>query len=175
MTNPRNQVAALAKIRYKAWFHGSERCQPETANLFPASVCLRQRLTIGGTAHPPTSRPQRCCDVMLAWPIMITTASAVKADNVNRTLDQPDDTTIVLEQYNQIAPENDLKRRLFHPRAGAEGYDFGRADAFVNLGSPMECVSDTLVGTGRHQWVFAGTSPPPALPNTIANGKCCHQ
>ena len=43
------------------------------------------------------------------------------------------DVALVKEQFNQISPENDLKWQLIHPREGANGYDFGPADAFVNF------------------------------------------
>ena len=41
---------------------------------------------------------------------------------------------LLKEQFNQISPENDMKWQLIHPREGADGYDFGPADAFVNFG-----------------------------------------
>ena len=44
------------------------------------------------------------------------------------------DIAQVKEQFNQISPENDLKWALIQPREGADGYDFGPADAFVNFG-----------------------------------------
>ena len=44
------------------------------------------------------------------------------------------DIALVKEQFNQIAPENDLKWALIHPREGAGGYNFGPADAFVTFG-----------------------------------------
>lgn len=142
------------------------------------SLLAAALLTIGGTAQSADKQTLKgaykdAFHVGVAINRTITTASAVKADNVNRTLDQVrDDTTIVLEQYNQIAPENDLKWALIHPRAGAEGYDFGPADAFVNFGitNGMYIIGHTLVWHGQTpNWVFAGTNPPPALPNTIAN------
>src|SRR5262245_58944538 len=44
------------------------------------------------------------------------------------------DVTLLKELFNPISPENDLKWQLIHPREGADGYDFGPADAFVNFG-----------------------------------------
>ena len=85
------------------------------------------------------------------------------------------DIALVKEQFNQISPENDLKWQLIHPREGAEGYDFGAADAFVNFGlsNNMYLVGHTLVWHSQTpNWVFAGTNPPPtnalasAAPNT---------
>ena len=65
----------------------------------------------------------------------IATDAAVPAENVNRTPEQvAKDIALVKQQFNQIAPENDLKWALIHPREGADGYDFGPADAFVNFG-----------------------------------------
>jgi endo-1,4-beta-xylanase len=99
----------------------------------------------------------------------IAVGSSVRADNVNRTLEQVvHDAAIVKQQFNQISPENDLKWALIHPRAGEDGYDFGPADAYVNFGlsNTMYIVGHTLVWHGQTpNWVFAGTNPP----QTIAN------
>ena len=72
------------------------------------------------------------------------------------------------EQFNQISPENDLKWALIHPRPGADGYNFGPADAYVNFGlsNHMYIVGHTLVWHGQTpDWVFAGTNPPPGVTN----------
>jgi len=74
------------------------------------------------------------------------------------------DVALVKEQFNQISPENDLKWQSLHPREGANGYEFGAADAFVNFGqsNKMYVVGHTLVWHGQTpNWVFAGTNPPP--------------
>ena len=75
------------------------------------------------------------------------------------------DVALIKEQFNQISPENDLKWQLVHPREGADGYDFGPADAFVNFGlsNNTYIVGHTLVWHSQTpNWVFAGTNPPPA-------------
>jgi len=75
------------------------------------------------------------------------------------------DIALLKEQFNQISPENDLKWQSIHPRQGADGYDFGPADAFVNFGvsNMMYVVGHTLVWHSQTpNWVFAGTNPPPA-------------
>ena len=75
------------------------------------------------------------------------------------------DIALVREQFNQISPENDLKWQLVHPREGANGYDFGPADAFVNFGlsNHMYVAGHTLVWHSQTpNWVFAGTNPPAA-------------
>ncbi len=99
----------------------------------------------------------------------IATSSAVRADNVNRNEEQVrNDSALVIEQFNQIVAENDLKWLLIHPRPGPDGYDFGPADAFVNFGlsNKMYLVGHTLVWHGQTpSWVFAGTNPPPAVSN----------
>src|ERR1041385_8394518 len=80
------------------------------------------------------------------------------------------DIALLKEQFNQISPENDLKWQLIHPREGADGYDFGPADAFVNFGlsNRMQVVGHTLVWHSQTpNWVFAGTNPPPT--NVAAN------
>ncbi|SPE60855.1 Endo-1,4-beta-xylanase [Verrucomicrobia bacterium] len=97
----------------------------------------------------------------------IATGAAVRADNVNRTLEQVNkDLALVQEQFNQISPENDLKWALIHPREGADGYNFGPADAFVNFGVShhMYIVGHTLVWHGQTpNWVFQGTNVPPGV------------
>jgi endo-1,4-beta-xylanase len=106
----------------------------------------------------------------------IATDTAVRADNVNRTIEEVrKDTALVVEQFNQVSPENDLKWQLIHPREGADGYDFGPADAFVNFGvsNNMYIVGHTLVWHGQTpSWVFQGTNPPPVVAgNTNAGGR----
>ena len=99
----------------------------------------------------------------------IATGTAIRADNVNRTLEQVNkDIALVKEQFNQIAPENDLKWALIHPREGADGYNFGPADAFVNFGlsNDMYIVGHTLVWHSQTpRWVFQGTNMPPGATN----------
>ena len=92
----------------------------------------------------------------------IATGTAVRADNINRNMDQvAKDTALVKTQFNQIVPENDLKWALIHPRPGADGYDFGPADAFVKFGvaNNMYIVGHTLVWHAQTpNWVFQGTA-----------------
>jgi endo-1,4-beta-xylanase len=74
------------------------------------------------------------------------------------------DIALVKEQFNQIAPENDLKWQLIHPREGADGYNFEPADAFVEFGQQnnMDIIGHTLVWHAQTpDWVFAGANPPP--------------
>src|SRR5881394_2995133 len=78
------------------------------------------------------------------------------------------DIALLKAQFNQISPENDLKWQSIHPREGADGYDFGPADAFVNFGlsNKMYIVGHTLVWHSQTpNWVFAGTNPPPVTSN----------
>jgi endo-1,4-beta-xylanase len=86
-----------------------------------------------------------------------------------RSLEQVNqDIALVKHQFNQISPENDLKWARIHPREGADGYDFGPADAFVNFGltNNMYIVGHTLVWHGQTpRWVFQGTNLPPAMTN----------
>jgi len=125
-----------------------------------------------GAADQPTLK-DACKDYFMVGVAInrtIATDSAVRADNVNRNMDQVrKDTALVLEQFNQISPENDLKWQLIHPREGTDGYDFGPADAFVNFGlsNKMYIVGHTLVWHGQTpSWVFRGTNAPPAVTNT---------
>lgn len=82
------------------------------------------------------------------------------------------DIALVKDQFNQLVAENDMKWALIHPRSGAEGYDFGPADAFVNFGlsNRMDLAGHTLVWHSQTpQWVFAGTNPPPPdVTNAVA-------
>jgi endo-1,4-beta-xylanase len=97
----------------------------------------------------------------------IATGTAVRADNVNRTSEQVNkDIALVKEQFNQTSPENDLKWALIHPRPGADGYNFGPADAYVDFGVShnMYIVGHTLVWHGQTpNWVFQGTNLPPGV------------
>ena len=99
----------------------------------------------------------------------MVTGATDQAGFFNRTPEQvAKDIALVKEQFNQIVPENDLKWALIHPREGADGYDFGPADAFVNFGlsNNLYIVGHTLVWHGETpNWVFAGTNPPPVMTN----------
>src|SRR5947209_7654542 len=90
---------------------------------------------------------------------------AMGSAGFRRTAEQnAKDVALLLEQFNQISPENDLKWQLIHPREGSDGYDFEAADAFVNFGltNKMQVVGHTLVWHSQTpNWVFAGTNPPP--------------
>ncbi len=99
----------------------------------------------------------------------IAMSAAVRADNVNRNMEQvAKDIALVKEQFNQIVAENDTKWQLIHPREGADGYNFGPADAFVNFGlsNQLYLVGHTLVWHSQTPgWVFAGTNLPPGVTN----------
>jgi endo-1,4-beta-xylanase len=109
----------------------------------------------------------------------IASGTAPPSGFFNRTPDQiQKDIALVKEQFNQIVAENDMKWLLIHPREGADGYDFGPADAFVNFGlsNSMAIAGHTLVWHAQTpNWVFAGTNPPPpgltnsALPTAAAD------
>ena len=99
----------------------------------------------------------------------IATGDLVWADNAGRTLDEVSkDIAVVKAQFNQISPENDLKWALIHPQQGADGYDFGPADAYVNFGlsNHMYIVGHTLVWHAQTPaWVFQGTNLSPGMTN----------
>ncbi len=72
--------------------------------------------------------------------------------------------SLIKTQFNQITAENDMKWQHIHPREGADGYDFGPADAFVGFGEKhgLQLVGHTLVWHSQTpDWVFAGKVPPP--------------
>src|SRR6185295_8988523 len=95
----------------------------------------------------------------------IATGTSVRADNVNRNLEQVQtDASHVIKQFNQISPENDLKWQLIHPTAGQDVYNWGPADAYVNFGvtNKMYIVGHTLVWHGQTpSWVFQESNPAP--------------
>lgn len=81
------------------------------------------------------------------------------------------DIALVQAQFNQLVAENEMKWALIHPREGANGYDFGPADAFVNFGlsNHMSLAGHTLVWHAQTpNWVFAGTNPPPTTPTSTS-------
>ena len=102
----------------------------------------------------------------------IAVSAAVRADNVNRNMDQINkDIAVVTNQFNQISPENDLKWQMIQPREGADGYNFGPADAYVDFGvkNNMYIVGHVLVWHGQTPaWVFQGTNLPPAVADAPA-------
>jgi endo-1,4-beta-xylanase len=84
------------------------------------------------------------------------------------------DIALVKDQFNQIVAENDMKWMHIHPREGADGYDFGPADGFVNFGlsNNMELAGHTLVWHAQTpNWVFAGTNPPPTGTDAAGPGR----
>ena len=79
------------------------------------------------------------------------------------------DRALVIAQYDHVAPENDLKWAVIHPREGADGYHWQPADAFVDFGTRnnLFLVGHTLVWHAQTpSWVFAGTNPPPVEAET---------
>src|SRR5688572_25685965 len=124
--------------------------QPFTsrAGLFP--LLLLVIATIARSAEKPTLKDAYKDHFYVGVAISRTIAMATSGpvNSVNRTLEQVvKDTALVKEQFNQIAPENDLKWALVHPGEGANGYDFAPADAFVNFGvsNNMHIIGHTLV------------------------------
>jgi endo-1,4-beta-xylanase len=157
------------------------------SNLYPVNTYSRFNsrirwlsavlLTIGSTAWSawtPTLKDVYKSDFYVGVAINRTAAmgAAVRADNVNRSQKQvKKDIALVKQQFDQIAPENDLKWALIHPQEGADGYDWAPADAFVNFGlsNNMYIVGHTLVWHGQTpNWVFAGTNPPPGMTNLFS-------
>ena len=145
-----------------------------TTTSFSITALLLAGALTGCVTKPPTTlkdayKPKRSFYVGVAINRTIATGTAVRADNVNQTLDRVNkDIAVVTNQFDQISPENDLKWGMIHPREGADGYDFGPADAYVNFGvrNHMYIVGHTLVWHGQTPgWVFAGTNLPPGVTN----------
>jgi len=129
-------------------------------------------LAIGATAQSAdtTTLKDACKDHFLVGAAInrsIATGTPIRAGFANRTLEQVQkDIAVAKEQFNQVVAENDMKWQHIHPREGADGYDFGPADAFVNFGlsNNMYIAGHTLVWHSQTpNWVFAGTNPPPAV------------
>ncbi|HUR45916.1 MAG TPA: endo-1,4-beta-xylanase [Candidatus Saccharimonadales bacterium] len=115
-------------------------------------------------ADQPVSLKEACKDYF-AVGTAVTRSMVSGGAAFRRSAEQnAKDIALIKEQFNQITPENDLKWEIIHPRAAANGYDFGPADAFVNFGlsNKMTLAGHTLVWHSQTpDWVFAGTNPPP--------------
>ncbi len=73
------------------------------------------------------------------------------------------DIARVKQQFNHVVAENDMKWQMIHPRAGADGFDFGPADAMIEFAqnNNMEVAGHTLVWHAQTpNWVFEGTNQP---------------
>ena len=80
------------------------------------------------------------------------------------------DVALVKQQFNHVVAENDMKWQMIHPRSGADGFDFGPADALVEFAqiNNMEVAGHTLVWHSQTpNWVFEGTHQP--AQNTVAS------
>lgn len=69
---------------------------------------------------------------------------------------------VIIEHFNSISPENDLKWEQIHPKP--EEYNFGPADAYINLGkdSGMFIIGHTLVWHSQTpDWVFEDSNGKP--------------
>jgi endo-1,4-beta-xylanase len=141
---------------------------------FTSVLALAVVLTAGAhrSEADPMTLKDACKDDFLIGAAINRTIATGAADNANRSQEQVEkDIALVKEQFNQISPENDLKWQLIQPREGADGYDFGPADAYVNFGlsNHMYIVGHTLVWHNQTpNWVFAGTNPPPEAINANA-------
>lgn len=70
------------------------------------------------------------------------------------------DVALTKQHFNHVVAENDMKWQLIHPRPGADGFDFGPADALVKFAddNKMEIAGHTLVWHSQTpNWVFEGT------------------
>jgi endo-1,4-beta-xylanase len=143
------------------------------------SLLMTTLLAIGATAPAAENQPTTLNEAYkdhfylgVAINRTIAMNAAVRADNVNRSMDQINkDISVVTEQFNQISPENDLKWALIQPNPGPDGYNFAPADAFVNFGLThhMYIVGHTLVWHGQTPgWVFQGTNLSSAANNSLA-------
>ena len=104
--------------------------------------------------------------------VAINRSHTMGTAGMRRSLEQVNsDIALVKEHFNHIVAENDMKWESIHPRTGADGYNFGPADALVNfaVSNRMSIAGHTLVWHSQTpNWVFAGTNPPPASANTQA-------
>lgn len=111
-------------------------------------------------ANAPTLKG--ACKTHFRVGVAINRSIATGEGSFNRSVEQVNkDIALTKQQFNQISPENDLKWSLIHPRAGADGYNFGPADAYVDFGVKhhMLIVGHTLVWHGQTPgWVFAAST-----------------
>ncbi len=81
------------------------------------------------------------------------------------------DVALAKLHFNHVVAENDMKWQLIQPRAGAEGFDFGAADALIEFAEKnnMEVAGHTLVWHSQTpNWVFEGTHQATETPATEA-------
>lgn len=98
----------------------------------------------------------------------IASATAVRADFRRSHAQVEQDRALVIEQFNHIAPENDLKWGVIHPREGPDGYNWEPADAYVDFGvrHNMYIAGHTLVWHAQTPfWVFRAKNAPPEQTN----------
>ena len=98
--------------------------------------------------------------------VAINRSHTMGTAGMRRSLEQVNsDIALVKQHFNHIVAENDMKWESIHPRDGADGYNFGPADALVDfaVANKMSIAGHTLVWHSQTpNWVFAGTNPPPA-------------
>lgn len=126
------------------------------------SAVLMAAATVSAAEHPASLKEAFAAHFPIGAAINRSQATGAPGRRNAELL--AEDIALVKAQFNQVTAENDMKWQLIHPREGAEGYDFGPADAFVNfaLSHRMEIVGHTLVWHSQTpNWVFAGTNPPP--------------
>lgn len=144
---------------------------------FVIATLLLAATGMGHSADKPTLKDAYKDHFLIgvAVPRSMATGTLAPINNVTRNAEQArGDKRVALEQFNQIAPENDMKWEVIHPRAGKNGYDFGPADAFVNFGlsNKLYLIGHTLVWHSQTPaWVFAGTNPPPVITNAPGDGQ----
>jgi endo-1,4-beta-xylanase len=141
--------------------------------LFAAAALLNSCATVkSGQPKPLKDAYKNHFYVGVAINRTIATDRLAPADDFNRHRELVQkDTAVVLMQFNQIVPENDLKWELIHPKPGPDGYDFGPSDAFVNFGlsNHLYLVGHTLVWHAQTpNWVFQGTNLPTGMTNASA-------
>ncbi len=130
-------------------------------------VALALVLTVASTARAaePTTTLKDAFKAQFPVGTAVNRSMMMGGAGFRRSAEQNAQDVVILKQhFNQITAENDMKWQLIHPREGANGYDFGPADALVEfgLGNHMQIVGHTLVWHSQTpNWVFAGTNPPP--------------
>ena len=126
---------------------------------------LAGRPAVAQTSQPPLLKEAfaGCFSIGTAVNRQIAAGSAGLVGVSRRSPEQIErDRLLVIEQFNNIAPENDLKWALIHPTKGPDGYRWRHADAFVEFGERhnMYLVGHTLVWHSQIPlWVFTGDGP----------------
>jgi endo-1,4-beta-xylanase len=133
---------------------------PKTVKKYPSTICspftaifMSSLISICAIGDDSTSQPTLKDTYKDDFKIGV-------AINQNQfTGEDPGGAAIIKTQFNSISPENVLKWESIQPRPGADGYNFGPGDQYVEFGEKngMYIIGHTLVWHSQTpKWVFQG-------------------